>query len=197
MKPLLIGLYSSSAQSGKSTAAHTLSYVLNGRIVKFAAPLKDMVRGLLSSMGFRYDTVERMIEGDLKEQVVPGFKTVTPRQLMQTLGTDWGREAVDQELWTKVGLMKAEDERKSGVPVIIDDMRFPNEFNAIKEAGGVTIRVRRTKSGWPVGDSRYEGLLDKYEFDHTLWNLSTLDDYRKRVANLGPELLHQQSLLAA
>ena len=168
-KAPLIALYSPRAQSGKSTVADILAGTYGYRCVKFAGPLKDMVRGLLKSMELRDDTVERMVEGDLKESVVPGFRTVTPRHLMQTLGTDWGREAVDADLWTKVAMHKADVLRDMGLPVVIDDMRFPNEFKAVTEAGGVTVKIIRDESP-VVGASRYEGLLDKHPFTWTIRN---------------------------
>lgn len=173
----IVGLYSSCAQSGKSVVAGALAE--RGYYnVKFAGPLKDMTRGLLYSMGFDTDTVERMVEGDLKEEVLPGFDTVTPRHVMQTLGTDWGREAVDKDMWTKVALAKIDRLRRLDARVVIDDMRFPNEFKALRARGGFMIRVVRP-SAPHVGSSRYEGLLDDQEFDAIITNDGSLEDLRQ------------------
>jgi hypothetical protein len=170
----LIGLYSSTPQSGKSEVAKVLT-TSGFHTVKFADPLKTMVRGLLLSMGIEFETVERMVEGDLKEEVVPGFTTVTPRHLMQTLGTDWGREAVDNELWTKVAGAKMDKVTRLGGLVVVDDLRFPNEYDAMRERGAYLVRVVRPGAQQPAGgSSRYEGLLDDHEFDVTIVNDGTL-----------------------
>jgi len=170
---LLIGLYSSAAQSGKSTVAARLEKEHGFWRVSFARPLKDMVRGLLTSMMFDEDTVERMVEGDLKEAVIPGFATVTPRHLMQTLGTDWGREAVDGELWNKVARAKIEKLMSLNANVVVDDVRFENEYWTIQNLQGAVVRVHRP-SLQRVGSSRYEGLLDNFLMDSIISNDSTM-----------------------
>lgn len=136
-----------------------------------------MVRGLLSSMGLTPSLIERMVEGDLKEAVVPGFKTVTTRRLMQTLGTDWGREAVHQDLWAKVAITKAKAALDEGKSVVIDDLRFPNEYALLRRAGGHPVRIKRAGTAL-VGSSRYEGLLDNMHFDAIIENDGTLEDLR-------------------
>lgn len=174
MAPRLVGLYSSAAQSGKSTVSSYLAREHGFAVVKFAGPLKDMTRGLLRSMGIPNQRVERMVEGDLKEEVIPGFTTVTARQIMQTLGTDWGREAVDNDLWVKVGIVKARSVLAEGDSVVIDDLRFPNELEAIRAAGGEVWRINRPDAP-KVGASRYEGLLDDAVFDRTITNDHSID----------------------
>lgn len=177
----LIGIYSPRAQSGKSTITRTLVEARGFTVLKFAAPLKDMVRGLLGSMGFDREATERMVEGDLKEQIVPGFKTVTPRHLMQTLGTDWGREAVDADLWTKVVVEKIK--RLGDADIVIDDLRFPNEYDALDSLGGTLVRVERPGAEL-VGSPRYEGLLEERSFDVEIHNVGTLDDLRRKALAL-------------
>ncbi|MFB2563638.1 hypothetical protein [Rhizobium sp. IMFF44] len=171
-KGKLIALYSDAAGSGKSEVAKALT--ANGyEPVKFAGPLKGMAAGLLSSMGFGRHDIGRMIEGDLKEAVIPGFKTVTPRQIMQTLGTDWGREAIDQDLWTKVASVKIEKLRASGLNVVVDDLRFPNEYDLISSLGGTLVKVVRPDPTREAGGA-YEGKLKDHTFHHTLHNTGTL-----------------------
>ncbi|ARO29934.1 deoxynucleoside monophosphate kinase protein [Rhizobium sp. NXC14] len=173
-KGKLIALYSDAAGSGKSEVAKVL--IQHGFAnEKFAGPLKNMARGLLGSMGFEDTTVERMIEGDLKEAVIPGFKTVTPRQIMQTLGTDWGREAIDQDLWTKVAAAKIEGLRDKGIDVVVDDLRFPNEYDLITSLGGTLVKVVRPDPSREAGGA-YEGRLKDHLFHHVIHNTGTLRD---------------------
>lgn len=179
-KPL-IGIYSSRAQSGKSTVCAMLQ-AAGWWNVKFADPLKDMVRGLLSSMQFTKETIERMVEGDLKEAVIPGFDTVTPRRLLQTMGTDWGREAIDKDLWVKVAEKKIDRLLELEGRVVVDDVRCPNEFEAIKKRGGIMVKVVRPDAP-VVGHTRYEALLEGYEFDARIQNDGTLDELAVEVMN--------------
>jgi hypothetical protein len=71
------------AGSGKSTLADILACEHGFTVVKFAGPLKAMLRAL--------GLDEREIEGDLKEQPCQLLAGHTPRRAMQTLGTEWGR----------------------------------------------------------------------------------------------------------
>lgn len=174
----IIALYSPAAQSGKSTIAHALNG-LGYRTIKFAGILKDMIRTMLLGAGIPYDTVERMIEGDLKEKPItfPNGRTVTPRVLMQTLGTEWGR-GINPDLWADLTISKATG--ASG-KVIIDDMRFPNEFDAVKKAGGVTILVTRPGVVRPANCHPSEGQLDNHPFDWTVVNDGSVDQLIERV----------------
>lgn len=176
----IIALYSPAAQSGKSTIAGILNE-RGYRTIKFAGVLKDMIRTMLFGAGIPYNTVERMIEGDLKEKPIrfPDFE-VTPRKLMQTLGTEWGR-GINPDLWADLTISKAS---KAAGKVIIDDMRFPNEFEAVKAAGGITIMVTRPGVVRPANCHPSEGQLDNHPFDYHVVNDGTVDKLTTQVINL-------------
>lgn len=80
-----------------------------------------------------------------------GLLKLTPRKLLQLLGTECGREIIHPNIWVNslfadyVGGYnpKFEDrEDKLDMPNwIITDVRFPNEVKSIKDRGGVVIRV--------------------------------------------------------
>lgn len=131
---MIIGL-TGYAGSGKSTAAKHLVEKHGFTQVKFAGPLKQMMRCL--GLG------DREIEGDLKEVPHPVLNYKTPRYAMQTLGTEWGRELIGQNLWVNVGVESTHQALGEGSQVVIDDCRFPNEAAAIKELGGVIIKINR------------------------------------------------------
>lgn len=177
----IIALYSPAAQSGKSTVADYLNK--HGyTVVKFAGILKDMVRTMLLGAGVPMLTVERMVEGDLKETpltLASGVK-VTPRHLMQTLGTEWGR-GIDADLWASLTASKVKQMVDRGQKVAIDDMRFPNEFDAIKALGGTTVYVTRP-GVVRVGNHASEGQLDNHSFDHVLVNEGSIEDLHMLVS---------------
>lgn len=138
MKKIVIGITGLKG-SGKDTAAAALIETGEFKSIKFADALKDMLRSLLS---FTYDhsTVERYVEGDLKETPCPALQGKTPRYAMQTLGTEWGRNMIADSLWvdTTIGRIK-----KCTGHVVVTDLRFENEFDALKAIGAHTIRIDR------------------------------------------------------
>ena len=135
----LIGL-SGAAGSGKSTAAQYLHDAHRYQRKRFAAPLKDALRRMLHGALVDDHTAERMIEGDLKEVPATVLLGKTPRQAMQSLGTEWGRNCIGEDFW--VNLMRhALDNSKRGALIVIEDVRFDNEAALIRDFGGRIIRM--------------------------------------------------------
>lgn len=125
--------------SGKDTAAAALLETGEFVNIKFADALKDMLRSLLR-MSYNDATVERLIEGDLKETPCRALDMKTPRYAMQTLGTEWGRNLISDSLWVDTTLTRIRAAKKH---VVVTDMRFQNEFEALKAIGAKTVRVER------------------------------------------------------
>lgn len=112
-------------------------------LISFATPLKVMLlEGLRLS--------SEQVYGKLKEVVDPRYG-VTPRHMMQTLGTDWGRNLIADDLWIRAGIERARDYLAEGKSVAFTDVRFPNEARAIREAGGDIWAVLRP--AYPVDRS--------------------------------------------
>ena len=116
--------------SGKSTAANYLCSKYSFGLMKFAAPLKRM----LISLGLTYGE----IEGKFKEEPSALLGGKTPRHAMQTLGTEWGRDLIDKDLWINAFRRELEEYKaRTAMPrIVIDDARFPNEFEFITKQGG-------------------------------------------------------------
>lgn len=72
-------------------------------------------------------------------------KGVSTRRLLQTLGTEWGRDLIDPDLWVKVLARRLWNRRQMGnhTPLVITDVRFENEAQMIREAGGTVIHISR------------------------------------------------------
>jgi len=95
---------------------------------------------------------------------------MTPRKLLQLLGTEAGRNIIHPNIW--VNALFADyvcddcgqkecptDEEDTGQMIhrsfprwIITDVRFPNEVKAVKERGGIMIRVNR--GGFSITDGK-------------------------------------------
>ena len=168
---MIIGL-TGYAGSGKSTAADVL-VACGWERRKFATPLKNMLRSLLYDQGTDYDTVNRMIEGDLKEVESAMLGGKTPRYAMQTLGTEWGRMRLSDSLWVDAAL------RNLGDRTVFDDVRFNNEARAIRSRGGLIIRVVRPGVG-RASDHMSEQLVSP---DLNLINDGSLADLCERLSS--------------
>jgi hypothetical protein len=124
--------------SGKDTAAKVLK-AAGFEEVKMAAGLKGMIRSFLYYQGVDSLVVERMIEGDLKEIETEYLGGKSPRQFMQLLGTEFGRDLIHEDLW-----VNAWKRRVAGLDkTVTTDIRFPNEAQALSEAGGKLYRIER------------------------------------------------------
>lgn len=126
------------ARVGKDTFADVLVNRHGFRKISFADPIRSMVSEMTGI------PVQDLIDGPLKEQIVPWIGQ-SPRQLMQSLGTDWARNTIDQNIWlnhAKRRIAKmAEDPRIKGI--VFADIRFDNEAFLIKELGGNVLHVYR------------------------------------------------------
>ncbi len=133
----MIGL-TGPAGSGKSEVA---TYLVNGHRftpVKFAGPLKAMLKGFYRECGLEPCEIDRRIEGDLKEVPDPLLNGKTPRWAMQSLGTEWGRVCMGSDFWINAWTKRVEKE--DGV-VVTDDCRFDNEAEAIYGIGGAVVKL--------------------------------------------------------
>lgn len=132
--PRLVGLIGRKG-AGKDTCAEVLMRrgYLNG---KFAGALKDMVRVLLFYQGAAGEDIEQMVEGSLKEFPTDLLGGKSPRYVMQTLGTEWGRNLIGEDFWVQTAIRSA-----GKGPCVFTDVRFQNEKDALEEAGGVCFGV--------------------------------------------------------
>ncbi len=154
----LIGLIGRKG-AGKDTAADVL-LAMGYENVKFAGALKDMIRCLLAYQGVDKDTIERMVEGDLKEVETDYLGGKTPRFAMQTLGTEWGRDLIGKDFWATATMRRVKSLLAALKKVVITDVRFPNEVGAVQTEGGACVGI---SADWIVateGEHESEALID-------------------------------------
>lgn len=133
----LIGLIGR-ARSGKDTVASYLAIQHKFTHAAFAYPMKEMLGAAFGNINFR--------DGDREKPI--DWLGKSPRQLMQTLGTEWGRNLVHQDLWTllmeqKILSEKAPEEAGFNASMVISDVRFHNEADMILKHGGELWRIQR------------------------------------------------------
>lgn len=81
------------------------------------------------------------IEGELYHAYNPKVEKIimTPRILMQVLGTEAGRNIIHPNLWVICTMSGYKPDSKW----IITDNRFPNEVKAVNQKNGLTFRIER------------------------------------------------------
>lgn len=131
---ILIGL-TGKAFSGKDTVAGHLHRQHEFFQMAFADPLREGLKTLfgLGDWNFTPSGKESVIEWIGK----------TPRELMQTLGTQWGRDLVHRDLWCRHMDRRVKPKLTYGRPVVISDVRFLDEARFVHSHGGQIWRVLR------------------------------------------------------
>lgn len=170
---MIIGLYSPAQQSGKSTVAGYLTREYGFETRGFSLALKRMVIDLMNSAGITPEQIGFYMDRG-KEDPIPELGDNSFRMLCQTIGTDWGRTLVDKDLWVKIVVSNPQRPDL----LVIDDVRFPNEYEAIRAEGGQVWKVYRP-GVVPISDHPSEGLLEGFEFDATIENGGTISDLER------------------
>ncbi len=161
----LIGL-AGAATCGKNTLADYITREHGHVQEAFAMPIK---KAIASMLGVPVSVVERGKE----EGVGPAFIDKTYRELLQTLGTEWGRDLVDENFWNK--LLKNKLEIHSDSRIVITDVRFNNEAQMIREMGGVVIYIKRNEAEGHNMTHASENSLSVENIDYYLDNDKTLE----------------------
>jgi hypothetical protein len=153
------------AGSGKSTAALHLVEQYGYARVRFADPLKKMMAAL--------GLTPEQYDGALKETPCDLLCGKTPRRAMQSIGTEWGRALIGPDVWTRAWQhsVRQFDQLPFDQHIVVDDCRFPNEVEAVKEMGGVIVYIARPGAGLEAEAGAHES-----ERHNLLCNLTLLND---------------------
>lgn len=129
----------------------------------------------------------------------PQTRPMTVREFLQKLGTEAIRDGLHQNAW--VNALFA-DYRSQGHVVdlgdikinvapsrwVVSDCRFENEAQAIKDRGGVIIRIDRPGVK-PINNHPSETALDHWPFDYKIANVSDLVSLKFTVENIYKEII--------
>lgn len=154
--------------SGKTTAANQLEKELYQR-VRFAETLKRMA--------LAFGLTRDQIDGEAKGEPLEIICGKTPRFFLQTIGTEWGRNLIGEDVW--VNAWRATVNRLS-VDIVVDDARFPNEFAAVRSLGGIVVYIDR--DGCARGDHASERF--DVEPDYRIYNRD-LKTFLREVSRIG------------
>jgi hypothetical protein len=129
--------------SGKGTVGDILADEYGFKRESFAKSVKDALSPI-------FGWERSLLEGDtvqsrsFREQPDAYWSNImgrdfTPREALQLMGTEAGRNVFHPEIWVH----SLERRLKEDSSYVITDVRFPNEMNMIQRVGGKIIRVRR------------------------------------------------------
>lgn len=159
------------AGAGKNAVA---SMIPSAFVVQLADPLYAMVSAMLG-------TPEPLLRRrEFKEAKVPWLGR-SPRQLLQTLGTEWGRGQVADDIWIRLLERRINELGEQGITTIaVADLRFANEADYLRSIGGEVWHVRRSSVEATDGHASEAGVV-AMPHDVCIDNDGTLDDLRRAV----------------
>lgn len=181
------------ANSGKDTIANILIEKYDFHKLSFASILKDIVSKI-------FDWDRKLLEGDTKESrewretkdewwSIKLGKEITPRWVLQNIGTDIMRNNFHQNIW----ILALEKQLDKYDKVVITDCRFPNEIEMIKTKGGIMVNVTRdTNPSWyddyfyhnikppsEIHESEYSWI--QYFYEYVIENKKDINYLEKQV----------------
>lgn len=178
MSAILIGL-TGRAGCGKDTAAALLIDTVGASALAlaFADPMRNMLHPLLRAAG--YTAPLRLLDDRrAKETPIEPFGC-SPRRLMQTLGTEWGRQMIKPTLWVDLMRQRLERERHQWELIVITDVRFDDEAQLIHTRGGEVWQIERATDAVAAHSS--EAGISPLLVSRTIDNTGTLDALRDQL----------------
>lgn len=180
----IIGI-SGYARSGKDTLGGFLVEDHGYEQVSFAAALKAVLYAtnpicqMQEGMG-AWHPVAEIVDAhgwDRAKEMSPGEYGI--RGLLQRLGTEAGRRILGEDIWVDTIMSTL----NLGKKYVFTDMRFPNEYDAVKQAGGNVVRIERPGIE-AINPHISETALDGFAFETYVTNGGTLDDLREIARRL-------------
>ena len=192
------------ARSGKDHAADSLADLMKLHKYAFAEPLKTMLKSVFG---------DHFHEGDRSGICPETCKSY--RVMMQTLGTEWGREMMNPQVWVNL-VARRWKEVEAGCHLVqqgrdhtgykgyiaegmvLSDVRFDSEAEWIQLNGGVIVEivrpehkslVEKVKKVVGLEGHQSERGISRHYITHTIVNDGTLVDFDIKLMGLVDELL--------
>jgi len=178
--------------SGKSTAARMIAEILHDYKLVMNIPFAYRLKKQAEALGW---------DGNKMNE--------KGRKLLQMLGTQVGRECIDEDIWvcnwveegieaTKHIITPDCESNHGGCLVIIaDDVRFPNEAEAIKSRGGkILFLTDRHLGSLPHACSHHKSETSLFAGpdDYIIKNEGDLDDLKAAIAEFVTKMINENGL---
>lgn len=154
----------------------------------FADKMKDVCNDLYEWSGLG-DAHYYEENPHLKEIVLPAIGK-SPRQIWIDFGTKAVRDQVYGDTWCRYLMWRILHHHAPNDIHVITDLRFPNEFELVKAAGGICIRLDRPDLA-PADDPVDNALAGETRWDAIVSaNTGELDKLRAGVLAAVEEYIH-------
>lgn len=182
---MLIGL-TGKKRSGKGEAVKE-ALTMGFCPMAFSPPVKAMVREFLKQLGYTHAGISQFEAN--KEDLIPEINQPI-RHLWQSLGTDWGRNLIDPNIWIFAADLRMRQWQEAVRPehFIFEDIRFENEARYIRHQNGLIIHIERIGLESTDQHESENGIMF-VDCDERLIN-DNLDDYLHRFRCLVESRLH-------
>jgi dephospho-CoA kinase len=122
---------------GKDTIGDYLVKEKGFTKISFAEPLKQACKHVF---GLNDD----QLYNEKQKTIVDPFWNMTPRKIMQLVGTDLFRNGFSDDIWIKSMIKRINNLLNEGITkIVITDVRFSNENDYVQKILGQTIKVVR------------------------------------------------------
>ena len=179
-------------RTGKDTAANLLIKKYGFIKYGFGDPVKDVARAM-----FCFD--DEQLYGSKKEDVDPEWN-VTPRKVLQVIGTEFSQYSIYKslpELEEKVPMRnfwvnrfkkwyKEEIKINIGMNVVINDIRFQHEINAIKELNGHVIKITSDRQQYKDSHLSENEIdeINQQTIDFEITNNESIDSFHLKIEDI-------------
>lgn len=181
---------------GKDTVARVMCEQHGFARAAFADPMRAMLLALdpIIPLGWQdangggYERLSSLLHGaDSVSFDTAKRKYPEVRRLLQRLGTEAGREVLGDDIWIRLAMEKIAGRAK----VVVTDLRFENEYQALYNRNAVFVHVTRPEHG-PINNHQSEQLDYARIADYIIANDGTTDDLMQKVIDLMREPLPER-----
>jgi hypothetical protein len=177
------------ARVGKDTAGEWLVNERGYRRVGFADALKEAALKLDPITYTNGDIAERLSVLVARNGWEDAKAYNEVRRTLQELGM--AIRAIDPDFWLRAALAKVQAANEAGVPVVITDVRFPNEADSLRRAGFHLVYIDRPDV--PQLDHESEGALTSDDADHYVFNGGDVDDLHAKLMDIAEHIYRFES----
>jgi hypothetical protein len=158
--------------AGKSESAKAVASLPGWVRISFADPLYAMMSALLG-------TDARSLP---KHEPLDGLCGRTLREGLQFLGTEWGRGMIGQTIWLDAMDRELAKHAEAGMEgVVIDDLRFANEYGFLFRRHAKFVKVERDGVIGAIGTHSSEVDWVRFHADAVVENYGTAEELREKA----------------
>jgi hypothetical protein len=167
------------ARVGKDTAGAWLVDNRGYRRIGFADALKEAALKVDPIVGRMFGANEWRLSEAVSVYGWEEAKEIGDvRRILQELGASI--RAIDSDFWLRTALAKVRDANEAGVPVVITDVRYPNEAASLKAAGFHLLYIERPDAPQLTHES--EGALTAADADYAINNSGSRELFLSNIA---------------